>query len=107
VQRRLSKEPSNLDELRSLANAAGYTAVGSLEQVRKRDPRYQIGRGKINDLADLVTETGAEKIVFDNELNPVQAYNLAKVTGLVVIDRFQLILEIFSRRASTYGAGQV
>jgi len=104
VQRRLSKEPSNLDELRSLANAAGYTAVGSLEQVRKRDPRYQIGRGKINDLADLVKETGAEKIVFDNELTPVQAYNLAKVTGIVVIDRFQLILEIFSRRASTYEA---
>jgi GTP-binding protein HflX len=51
-----------------------------------------------------VKETGAEKIIFDNELTPVQAYNLAKVTGLVAIDRFQLILEIFSRRASTYEA---
>ncbi len=49
-------------------------------------------------------ETGAEKIIFDNELTPVQAYNLAKVTGLAAIDRFQLILEIFSRRASTYEA---
>lgn len=49
-------------------------------------------------------ETGAEKIIFDNELTPVQAYNLAKATGLVAIDRFQLILEIFSRRASTYEA---
>jgi GTPase len=78
--------------------------VGSLEQVRKRDPRYQIGRGKTSELADLVNETGAEKIIFDNNLTPVQAYNLAKVTGLVVIDRFQLILEIFSRRASTYEA---
>jgi len=51
-----------------------------------------------------VKETGAEKIIFDNELTPVQAYNLAKATGLVAIDRFQLILEIFSRRASTYEA---
>ncbi len=93
-----------MDELRRLAEAAGYTVVGSLEQVRKRDPRYQIGRGKTRELAELVKETGAEKIIFDNELTPVQAYNLAKVTGLVAIDRFQLILEIFSRRASTYEA---
>jgi GTP-binding protein HflX len=90
--------------LRSLANAAGYTVAGSIEQVRKRDPTYQIGRGKINDLAKLVKATGAEKVVFDNNLTTAQAYNLAKVTGILVIDRFQLILEIFSRRASTYEA---
>ena len=53
----------------------------------------------------MVKTTGAQKIIFDNDLTPVQAYNLAKITGLVVIDRFQLILEIFSRRASTYEAG--
>ena len=75
-----------------------------MEQVRKRDPSYQIGRGKTTELADLAKATGAEKIVFDNELTPIQAYNLAKITGLVVIDRFQLILEIFSIRASTYEA---
>jgi GTP-binding protein HflX len=51
-----------------------------------------------------VKETGAEKIVFDNDLTPFQAYNLAKVTGVMAIDRFQLILEIFSKRASTYEA---
>ncbi len=104
VQRRLSTEHSNLDELKSLAKAAGYTIVGSIEQVRKRDPKYQIGRGKTNELAEMVKKTGAEKIVFDNNLTPIQAYNLAKVTGLVIIDRFQLILEIFLRRASTYEA---
>ncbi len=90
--------------MRRLANAAGYTVAGSIEQVRKRDPTYQIGRGKINDLTKLVKATGAEKVVFDNNLTTVQAYNLAKVTGILVIDRFQLILEIFSRRASTYEA---
>jgi len=75
--------------------------VGKIEQVRKADPKYQIGRGKVRELAKLVEETGAEKIIFDNFLKPVQAYNLAKETGVEVIDRFQLILEIFARRAST------
>jgi GTP-binding protein HflX len=51
-----------------------------------------------------VKETGAEKVIFDNSLTPFQAYNLAKATGVAAIDRFQLILEIFSKRASTYEA---
>jgi GTP-binding protein HflX len=72
-----------------------------MEQVRKPDPRYQIGAGKVKELAELVKETGAQKIIFDNRLKPVQAYNLAKATGVEVIDRFQLILEIFARRAAT------
>ncbi len=104
VQRRLSTEPSNLDELKNLAKAAGYSTVGSIEQVRKPDPKYQIGRGKINDLTNLINQTNPEKIIFDNTLTPVQAHNLAKETGLIVIDRFQLILEIFSIRASPYEA---
>ena len=78
--------------------------MGSIEQVRQRDPRYQIGRGKASELAEMVKNTGAEKVIFDNDLTPVQAYNLAKVTGLAAVDRFQLILEIFTRRASTYEA---
>jgi len=49
----------------------------------------------------LVRKNGVEKTIFDNELTPVQAYNLAKATGVEAIDRFQLILEIFARRAST------
>jgi len=52
----------------------------------------------------LVTKNGVEKTIFDNELTPVQAYNLAKATGVEAIDRFQLILEIFARRASTFEA---
>ena len=49
----------------------------------------------------MVRRSGAEKTIFDNELTPVQAYNLAKATGAAAIDRFQLILEIFATRAST------
>lgn len=104
MQRRLSNEHSSLNELKSLVESAGYTIVGEIEQVREQDPRYQIGRGKALELADMVAEKGAEKTIFDNELKPLQSYNLAKVTGVEAIDRFQLILEIFVRRASTLEA---
>lgn len=81
--------------------SAGYAIVGEMEQVREPDPRYQIGSGKVEELAQLVKETGAQKVIFDNPLKPVQSYNLAKATGVEAIDRFQLILEIFTRRATT------
>ncbi|MDH5734104.1 MAG: GTPase HflX [Candidatus Bathyarchaeota archaeon] len=104
VQRRLRNERSSLDDLRSLAESAGYTIVCSLEQIRKPDSRYQIGSGKARELAELVTKHEIKKAIFDNELRPVQAYNLAKTTGVEAIDRFQLILEIFALRASTVEA---
>lgn len=72
-----------------------------MEQTRRPDARYQIGAGKVEELADLVKETGAEKVIFDNPLRTLQTYNLAKATRVEVIDRFQLILEIFTKRATT------
>jgi GTP-binding protein HflX len=101
VQRRLNHETSSLEELKKLAEAAGYTVVAKVEQTRKPDARYQIGAGKVEELAAMVKETGAEKILFDNPLKTVQSYNLAKATGIEAIDRFQLILEIFTKRATT------
>ncbi len=101
MQRRLNHETSSLEELEKLAEAAGYTVVAKVEQLRKADARYQIGAGKVEELAALVEETGAEKLLFDNPLKPVQSYNLAKVTRVEAIDRFKLILEIFTRRATT------
>jgi len=101
VQRRLSNEHASLGELRSLAKSAGYKVVDQMEQIRERDPSYQIGSGKAKELAELAEAKKAGKVIFDNELKPLQAYNLAKETGVEVIDRFQLILEIFARRAST------
>ena len=55
----------------------------------------------MEELVQLVKETEAKKLIFDNPLKPVQAYNLSKATGVEAIDRFQLILEIFARRATT------
>jgi GTP-binding protein HflX len=101
VQRRLNHEKSSLEELKKLAEAAGYTVVATVEQIRVPDARYQIGAGKVEELAGLVKETGAEKILFDNPLKSVQSYNLAKATGVEAIDRFKLILEIFTKRATT------
>ncbi len=101
VQRRMKNESSHLDELKSLAKAANYVVVSSVEQVRDADPRFQIGRGKAEQLVKLVKDLEVDKIIFDNDLSTAQAYNLAKMTGLEVIDRFKLILEIFSERAST------
>jgi GTPase len=101
VQRRLNREKSNLPELKSLAEAAGYTVVAEFEQTRRPDSRYQIGLGKVEELAALVKENGAEKVIFDNSLRTIQAYNLSKATKVENIDRFQLILEIFTKRATT------
>lgn len=72
-----------------------------MEQVRKADPRFQVGSGKVKELKRLVEDQDVERVIFDNDLKSVQAYNLAKSTGVEAIDRFQLILEIFTRRAST------
>lgn len=72
-----------------------------MEQTRRADSRYQLGLGKVEELAALVKETGAEKVIFDNSLRTIQSYNLAKATKVEVIDRFQLILEIFTSRATT------
>ncbi len=75
--------------------------MGKMEQTRQPDSGYQIGSGKVAELAEMVEEIGAQRVIFENRLKPVQAYNLAKATGVEVIDRFQLILEIFARRATT------
>ena len=101
MQRRLNREESSLNELEKLAESAGYTVVARMEQTRTPDSRYQIGAGKVEELAALVKEKGAEKILFDNTLKSLQSYNLAKATGVEAIDRFQLILEIFTKRATT------
>lgn len=73
---------------------------GTLLQIRRQDPSYQIGRGKVEDLKNLVKELDCQRIIFYNNLKPIQSYNLVKATGVEAIDRFQLILEIFAKRAS-------
>jgi GTP-binding protein HflX len=96
------REEYLFQELRELAKAAGYIPVRELTQVRFPDSRYQLGRGKIEELAELVESTGAEKVVFYNRLSTMQLFNISEICGCPVIDKFQLILEIFAKRATTH-----
>ncbi len=97
-------EEDNLDELSELCHTAGYEVVYRIRQERPPHPEYNIGPGKVEELKKAVKELGIEKIIFENELKPVQEYNLARKLGVQVITRTQLILEIFTLHASSIEA---
>jgi GTP-binding protein HflX len=91
-----------LDELAGLAQAAGAGVVLRVVQERVTpDPATLIGSGKAETLAAACAETGATLVIFDNNLTPAQARNLEAQCGRRVIDRTELILDIFAQRAST------
>ena len=94
-----------LAELAALAKGAGAKVVGRLIQKRaKVCPATYIGRGKAAELADYVERKQAELIIFDNELSPSQIRELEKLLQRHVIDRTELILDIFANRAETHAA---
>ena len=100
-KRRLEAERS-LDELAGLAQAAGADVVLRVLQERaKPDPSTFLGSGKIKMLAASCAETHADLVVFDNELTPAQLRQIEAEVGCKIIDRTQLILDIFARRART------
>ena len=101
VQRLDKEDRYMLHELRELAEAAGYEVVGEVVQRRDPDPRYQIGRGKVGELKKIIDQRNVKKVIFFNFLKPNQVYNLRKELGVEVIDRFELILEIFAERAGS------
>ncbi len=101
VERLSPNESSRLDELSALAETLDYEVVGMLQQTRKPDPAYHIGKGKVEELAEAVNSEEAERVIFANPLKPSQAFKLEEKTGVKVIDRFQLILEIFAMRAGS------
>lgn len=91
---------SSFTELGSLVEAAGGQVVASLVQSREspQNATY-IGKGKLEELGALARETEAELVVFDDELSPIQVRNLEKILDIRIIDRSNLILDIFARRA--------
>ena len=92
-----------LDELTGLAEAAGADVVLRVVQERGTpDPATLIGRGKAEQLARGADETDASIVIVDNAITPGQARNLEKVSGRRVIDRTELILDIFAHRARTH-----
>lgn len=101
VERLSPYESSKLDELAALAGTLEYEVVDELTQTREPDPTYHIGKGKAEELAERVESTDAERVIFANPLKPSQAFKLEEKVGVKVIDRFQLILEIFAMRAGS------
>lgn len=101
VERLSNGESSNLSELAALAETLDYEVVGRMIQTRKPDPKYHIGKGKVDELEDLVGSEEADMVIFANPLKPNQAFKLEERVGVKVIDRFQLILRIFAMRAGS------
>jgi GTPase len=93
------------DEIRGLAETAGAAVVGELTQKRHGvHLATYIGSGKVKELAELVDAADADVVVFDNDLNPAQVRNLEKAVGVKVLDRSEVILDIFATRAQTLEA---
>lgn len=91
-----------MEELGQLAHSAGARVVGRVVQERgRRDPATLIGRGKAEEVARLADVTAADVVVFDDELTPAQQRNLEEALERKTLDRTQLILDIFARRART------
>jgi GTP-binding protein HflX len=98
-------EREYLEELQQLAVTAGAEVVGSTVQARTRiDGTTYIGRGKVDSIKRTCEELGANLLIFDDDLSPAQARNLEKLLGINVIDRTELILDIFARHAQTQQA---
>ena len=90
------------DEIRGLATTAGAFIVGELTQKRNDiQTNSYIGKGKLDELKELVSLHDADVVIFDNDLSPGQARNLEKFLEVKVIDRSELILDIFATRART------
>jgi GTP-binding protein HflX len=90
----------HLDELRRLADTAGAEVVGELtQQLDRPHAGTYLGAGKLDELRAMVTETRASLVVFDDELSPSQSRNIEEAIGQRVVDRAELILDIFATRA--------
>ena len=105
----VSDAENSLTELAALAETAGSQVLEGLIQRRGRpDPATFIGRGKVDELRDVVVATGADTVICDGELSPSQLRNLEQQTKVKVVDRTALILDIFAQHAkSKEGKAQV
>ena len=92
----------SLEELAELADTAGLVAAGTLiQRVRKMNPKFIMGKGKLAELEVKALQANASIIIFDQELSPTQIRNLARVTERKILDRTQLILDIFAQHATS------
>ena len=96
----LADSRTSLSELEELAGSCGVEVFDSVIQYREQiDPRFILGRGKISELVIRALQIGANILIFDHELTPAQIRSVTDFTEMKVIDRTQVILDIFARRA--------
>ncbi len=92
----------SLDELAELARTADVVVLDRVVQrPRKLNPKYLMGEGKVKEVIIRGLQQGATLLIFDQDLSPVQVRSISQITDLKVIDRTQVILDIFARRAHT------
>ncbi|MFD2673021.1 GTPase HflX [Marinicrinis sediminis] len=96
------QEEESLQELRKLADTAGMIVLDQMVQRREsHDPRWVMGKGKVQELKALTEQLDADVIIFDHELTGAQVRNIEEVLQVKILDRTQLILDIFAQRAKT------
>ncbi len=96
----LADAQTSLEELAQLARTCGVEVFDSMIQYRPQpDPKFMVGRGKLSAIDLRATQIGANMLIFDHELTPAQVRSINDFTGLKIIDRTQVILDIFARRA--------
>ncbi len=92
----------HLDELEELAGNLGIVCIGKvIVKLKEPHAQYYLGTGKAEEIAELVKEQEADCLIFDNELFPIQQRNWERLTKISVIDRQEIILDIFAERATT------
>jgi GTP-binding protein HflX len=95
-----SEVEDSMDELRELARTGGVEVLDAFIQIRREiSPRFLMGEGKMREVIIRALQLGATMLLFDQELSPAQVRSISEMTELKVIDRSQLILDIFARRA--------
>ncbi|MCK4970027.1 MAG: GTPase HflX, partial [Thermoplasmata archaeon] len=96
---------TDVSEITALVETLSFELLDTIVQKRDRpDPRTYVGRGKAEEVRDLVEELEADLVIVDDELKPSQVHNLQSAAGVDVFDRIRLILEIFTRRARSQEA---
>jgi GTPase len=98
----MAEAQESMDELQELARSGGVAILDTVLQRRAEiDPRYLMGRGKLEDLIIRSMQLGAEMLIFDQEISPAQVRSIGELTDLKIIDRAQLILDIFAQHAAS------
>jgi GTP-binding protein HflX len=99
----MQRAEESMRELRELARTAGVEVADSVVQIRDRvDPKFVLGKGKLEDVIVRAMQLDADVLVFDRELTPAQTSAIAAASDLKVLDRTQLILDIFAQRAESH-----